>query len=144
MEKNYLEGIAQGEENLLPLILDLTNPSPGLGWANEERMSLAERGPVEMIMALALIHHLAIGNNLPYDKIASFFNKVGDSLIIEYVPKTDPQVQRLLATREDIFHDYTHTLFEEKFKQHFFIDKRMPIKNTDRTLYLMRKVGRSR
>lgn len=144
VEKNYLEAISQGEKNLLPLILDLTNPSPGLGWANEERISLVERGPVEVIMALALIHHLAIGNNLPFDKIASFFNKVGDSLIIEYVPKTDPQVQRLLATREDIFPDYTQALFENKFKQHFFIDKRMTIKNTDRTLYLMRKVVRAR
>jgi hypothetical protein len=142
-EQNYLEVIAQGEKNLLPLILDLTNPSPSLGWANEERMSLVERGPVEMIMVLALIHHLVIGNNLPFEKIASFLNKIGDTLIIEFVPKTDPQVQKLLCTREDIFPDYTQDLFEDSFKPYFSIEERILLKSTGRTLYLMKKVGRS-
>jgi hypothetical protein len=143
VERNYLEAAAQGEEHLLPLFLDLTNPSPGLGWANEERMSLADRGPVGMIMALALIHHLVIGNNLPFDQLASYFNKMGETLIIEYVPRTDPQVQRLLASREDIFPDYTQDRFEAVFKQYFFIDQTIPVGDTDRTIYLMRKAVRS-
>jgi hypothetical protein len=142
VELNYLQTIKHKEANILPLVLDLTNPTPGLGWAHEERMSLAERGPADLLLALAVIHHLAIGNNLPFEKIASFLNKVGDSLIIEYVPKTDPQVQRLLATREDIFPDYTQIFFEGQFRQFFAIEKKITIKKTERVLYLMRKVGR--
>ena len=83
--------------------MDLTNPSRNLGWENDERMSFMKRGPIDLVMALALIHHLAISNNLPFDRIAQFFQKICKSLIIEFVPKTDSQVQRLLATREDIF-----------------------------------------
>ena len=65
VEKNYLECVRAGETNLLPLLIDLTNPSPNVGWENQERMSILERGPAHMVLALGLIHHLAIGNNLP-------------------------------------------------------------------------------
>ncbi|HDR00266.1 MAG TPA: class I SAM-dependent methyltransferase [candidate division WOR-3 bacterium] len=137
VEKNYRDCRAAGEENLLPLVLDLTNPSPGLGWANEERASLAERGPVDLVLALALIHHLAISNNLPLDKVAHRFARLGRRLIIEFVPKTDSQVRRLLATREDIFPGYTRAGFEAAFGLHYTVDQALPIAGTERTLYLM-------
>ncbi len=70
VEKSYLECVEKGETNILPLVLDLTNPSPAIGWENEERMSFLERGPADAVFALALIHHLAISNNLPFGKIA--------------------------------------------------------------------------
>lgn len=66
--------------------LRLTNPSPGIGWKNSERMSLVEREPAEMVFALALIHHLAIGSNLPFNKIAHLLSKIGESAIIEFIP----------------------------------------------------------
>ncbi len=121
VEKNYLECIAKEEEKILPLLIDLTNPSPGIGWENREIMSLLERGPVEMVLALALIHHLAISNNLPLNRIASFLCGICSWLVIEFVPKNDSQVQRLLATREDIFHSYTQKTFEVEFKKFFTI-----------------------
>ena len=65
------------EKNLLPLVLDLTNPSPALGWANTERDSFGQRGPVDMVFALALIHHLAISNNVPLPRVAEFFASAG-------------------------------------------------------------------
>ena len=140
VEKNYLECVRNGENNILPLLLDLTNPSPSIGWKNQERMSLIERGPVDTIMALALIHHLAISNNVPLDKIADFFNKICSSaLIVEFIPKNDSQVQRLLSTREDVFPDYTEQMFESKFEIYFEIKKTVKIKNSDRILYLMKK-----
>jgi hypothetical protein len=137
VEKNYLECIKKSETNLLPLLLDLTNPSPSVGWENRERMSIFERGPVDTVFALALIHHLAISNNLPLNRIASFFSKICNSLIIEFVPKSDSQVQRLLLTREDIFLNYTQKVFEEEFRKFFSIKESVKIKTSERFLYLM-------
>jgi hypothetical protein len=117
----------------------LTNPSPAIGWENEERMSFLERGPADAVFALALIHHLAISNNLPFGKIADFFNKICNWLIIEFVPKNDSQVQRLLATREDLFVDYKQQVFESEFSKFFKIKDSVKISNSERTLYLMKK-----
>ncbi len=139
VEKNYLECVEKGETNMLPLLLDLTNPSPNIGWENQERMSLLERGPADAVLALALIHHLAISNNLPLNKIAAFFKKICTSLIIEFVPKIDSRVQRLLSTREDVFSDYTLQVFENEFGKYFTIQSSMKIRDTERTLYLMQK-----
>jgi ribosomal protein L11 methylase PrmA len=139
VEKNYLECARKGETNVLPLWLDLTNPSPGLGWENEERNSLLERGPADAVLALALIHHLAIANNLPLHKIAGFFGKICLSLIIEFVPKSDLQVRRLLSMREDIFPDYTQEIFEKEFGKAFTIRCAARIKDSERTLYWMQK-----
>jgi len=139
VEKNYRQCVKKKEINILPLLLDLTNPSPGIGWENRERMSFLERGPVDTVFALALIHHLAISNNLPLSKIADFFSKICESLIIEFVPKNDSQVQRLLSTREDIFPDYTQQGFEDEFKKYFTIREVIKIRDSRRVLYMMAK-----
>ena len=139
VERNYLECRRTGETNILPLLLDLTNPSPGIGWQNKERMSLAERGPADAVLALALIHHLAISNNVPLGKIAEFLAGICNRLIIEFVPKDDSQVQRLLATREDIFPRYGQGGFESDFGQYFTIQHSARIRDSERTLYLMEK-----
>ena len=139
VELDYLECRRNKETYLLPLLQDLTNPSPGIGWKNEERMSFIERGPADMAMALALIHHLAISNNVPFADIAVFFHKVCKTLVIEFVPKNDSQVQRLLTTREDIFPHYTQQDFEKVFSGFFDIIGSESIKESERTLYLMRR-----
>lgn len=139
VEKNYSECRSKAETNVLPLLLDLTNPSPNLGWASQERMSLLERGPTDVVLALALIHHLAISNNLPFRRIAEFFGQLCHWLIIEYVPKSDAQVQRLLATRDDIFPKYTQQAFEAEFSKHFAIRSCEEIRDTERTLFLMER-----
>ncbi len=141
VEKNYLDCRERGETNILPLVLDLTNPSPAIGWENRERLSLLERGPADTVLALALIHHLAIGNNLPLPKVARFFSRICSRLVIEFVPKMDSQVQRLLATREDIFPDYTQGAFEEHFRRFFEIAAQDGIEGSERTLYLMARRG---
>ncbi len=138
IEKNYLQVKQKKESNILPLFLDLKNPSPGIGWQNQERMTIFERGPVDAVMALALIHHLAISNNLPLLRIAEFFSKVCRSLIIEFVPKQDSQVQRLLSSRPDIFPGYTKEGFEQAFSQYFKILRTADVRHTERTMYLMK------
>jgi hypothetical protein len=74
VEKSYINVKKENEINILPLLLDLTNPSPGIGWMNTEREALIQRSNPDVVLALALVHHLAISNNLPFNKIASFFH----------------------------------------------------------------------
>jgi len=136
---NYRQVVSNGETHLLPLVLDLTNPSPAIGWENRERMSILERGPADTVLALALVHHLAISNNVPLDKIADFLAKLCSWLIIEFVPKTDPKVQRLLSTREDIFPSYTRQSFENELGRLFVIKRSEQIRNSKRILYLLER-----
>jgi len=139
VERNYLRVRAEQETNVLPLLQDLAAPSPRLGWENEERQSLLDRGPADAVLALALIHHLAIGNNVPLERAARFFAKAGRSLLIEFVPKSDSQVQRLLVTREDIFDRYTREEFERAFGERFEIRERIPLAGSERALYVMER-----
>jgi ribosomal protein L11 methylase PrmA len=139
VEKNYLQIKAEKETHLLPLIIDLTNPSAGIGWANQERDSLAERANADLILALALIHHLAISNNLPLSMIADYFSLLAPWLVIEFVPKTDSQVQRLLISREDIFDSYTQEGFEGAFGTKYHIRAAQAIPGSERRLYLMER-----
>ena len=125
------------DERVLPLVQDLANPSPALGWDHRERKSLAERGPADAVLALALTHHLAIGGNVPLPSVAAFFRRVCRHLIVEFVPKEDLQVQRMLAAREDIFDSYTRAHFERAFSEQFLIVRAEPVPGTVRTLYLM-------
>ncbi|MFO7793584.1 MAG: class I SAM-dependent methyltransferase [Candidatus Nanohaloarchaea archaeon] len=139
VEQNYRKLKEEGRENILPLVQDLTNPSPGIGWKNTERKKITERGTPDLGIALALIHHLAISNNLPLSEIASFFSERTDNLIIEFVPKSDSNAQRLLSSREDIFGEYEEENFEQEFKEHYKIVEKEKIKDSGRTLYLMEK-----
>ncbi len=139
VEQNYQQNKSAKEQNILPLLLDLTNPSPAIGWANRERESLLGRGPADLILALALVHHLAISNNVPLPKLADFFAEAGKWLIIEFVPKSDSQTRKLLAAREDIFSDYTREGFEAAFGQKFLIHHATEIRDSERILYLMER-----
>jgi hypothetical protein len=137
VEQNYLQMKNEKVENLLPLLLDLTNPSPSLGWANSERESFGSRGPADMVMALAVIHHLAISNNVPLSQLAEFFALLSKCLVIEFVPKSDSQVKKLLVSREDIFPNYSVEGFESEFKEKFLIHEKVNVRESERVLYLM-------
>ncbi|OPZ16662.1 MAG: hypothetical protein BWZ10_01374 [candidate division BRC1 bacterium ADurb.BinA364] len=136
---NYRQCRRDGDEKILPLAMDLTNPSPGIGWMNMERKTLLSRGPADAALALALVHHLAISNNLPFEAIADGFARMCRDLIVEYVPKEDSQAQRLLYSREDVFDRYTQNGFEQAFAARFDIVRTTPIPGTLRTLYYMRQ-----
>lgn len=137
VERNYRRVRQEGETGILPLLLDLANPSPAQGWAGRERQSLEERGPADAVLALALIHHLAIGNNLPLDRIAGYLARLGRVLIIEFVPKSDAQVSRLLLSRPDIFPNYTKEGFEKAFARYFTLESVQRIEDSERWLYRM-------
>jgi hypothetical protein len=139
VEVNYQLVKKNNEKNILPLVLDLTNPSPAIGWENRERDSFIQRGPVDLILALALIHHLAISNNIPLERVAEFFAGCGEWLIVEFVPKSDSQVKKLLQNRKDIFSRYSRNDFELAFGQWFSIQSSSAIRDSERWLYLMKR-----
>ena len=102
---------AGGKEAFLPLWLDAANPSPSQGWAQAERKGMAERANADALVALAFIHHIAIGRNVPLEMAVDWIMSMAPTGVIEFPPKSDPMVQRLLAQREDIFPDYHEHAF---------------------------------
>lgn len=126
--------------NLLPLVQDAANPSPAIGWALKERDSLFARASADLVLSLALIHHLAIGNNVPLPYIADLFSRLGRWLAVEFVPKSDAQVQSLLASREDIFPDYSLESFLAAFQKKYELIERCAIPDSDRELFLFKRL----
>ena len=137
IDLNYRRMVEGGERNLYPIVADLTSPSPALGWDNREVRSLTQRGPAGLVMALALIHHLAISNNTRFERLARFFASLGSELLIEFVPPDDPMVRRLLTMRNHTFPWYAQSKFEAAFNQFFRIQRTDPISDSQRRLYLM-------
>jgi ribosomal protein L11 methylase PrmA len=138
VERLYQQCKLSPDNNLLPLVIDLANPTPALGWQSEERLSFFERGPADLVLALALAHHLVIGNNVPFQSLAAFFSRICKALVIEFIPKEDPQIQRMLLYRKDIFGDYRQDSFENAFREHFEILHTVNIQESQRILYLMK------
>jgi SAM-dependent methyltransferase len=139
VERHYrhLRQAARGD--ILPLLVDLTNPSPAQGWGSAERLSLLARADADVILALALVHHLAIGANVPLPMIAALFAQLGAHAIVEFVPKEDVMVQRLLAFRRDVFPDYTIQGFRAAVSGLFEIVSETPIEGSARTLFHLRR-----
>ncbi len=122
-------------KKILPLVMDLLNPSPAQGWSQMERQGLMERGPADFVLCLALVHHLAISGNVPLPHIAAWLHSIARAGVIEFIPKEDPMVQRLLAYREDIFKNYSQAAFEDAIQHYFKINERAPLPNSGRILY---------
>lgn len=130
-------------ENLLGLHIDLCNPTPYYGWALKERASFASRYKCDLVLALALIHHLSIGQNVPYDRLASYLAELSENLIVEYIPPADVMSQKLLSSRpalqgsaESLFGLKS---FEDQFTSYFDITKRSSEIAGGRILYLMHR-----
>jgi len=141
-ERHYRALRAAGRTDTTPLVMDLADPSPGLGWAGRERASLVDRADGEVILALALVHHLGIGRNVPLAMVADQFAALAPQAIVEWVPRGDPMVDVLLASREDVFSDYTTEGFEAAVAARFEVRSRTPIPGSPRVLYhLVRRSG---
>jgi ribosomal protein L11 methylase PrmA len=139
ISKLYDEVKSSGDKNILPLIMDVANPSPAIGFRNRERASFHERMKTELVVALALVHHLVIGKNISLPLLAAYFSDISSKLIIEWIPKTDEKVQQMLASRKDIFDDFTIENFEKHFVRYFSIIKKHDVPGSGRTIYLMEK-----
>lgn len=130
---------SSNQQGIEALVQDFSNPSPRLGWSGGERKSFGDRSCADVVMALALIHHLAISNQVPFGNIASWLSTLGRECLIEFVPKEDIQVQRLLKARDDLFDKYSEPEFQREFELLFDLKERVPIAGTGRVMYWWRR-----
>ena len=118
VDRFYRQLRAEGERRILPLVMDLANPSPGIGWRGRERASLEQRGPADAALALAVIHHLAIGRNVPLPDVVDWLAALGRRVVVEFVDPADPMAQRLLANKPaGLFGDYRRDVFERMLRR---------------------------
>lgn len=143
VERNYRRVREAHETAIHPLWIDLRSPSPDLGWAEAERDGLAQRCNADMTLALALVHHLAISANVPIPRILNWLARLSPQLLIEFVPKEDPQVQRLLVSREDIFDTYTLSVFERELRSRYNVLSVEQIPGSERILFHAARKGGS-
>ena len=135
VERFYRALHSEENRSILPLTINLANPSPNLGWRGLERKSLPERGKPNLVLCLALIHHLVISANIPLDELIAWLASLGGDLIIEFVTKDDPMVQTLLRNKDDIYSDYNVQSFEQCLGSHFSIRDRKELSGKTRILY---------
>lgn len=130
---------SEGIANIVPLCFDIMNPSAATGFTNKERTSINDRLKADTVMALALIHHLAIGKNISLQMLAAWFYELAPQLIIEFIPKEDDKTQILLQHKKIAFPDYTVTGFETAFAVKFSIERKEAVAATKRLLYFMKR-----
>jgi len=127
---------AEGNTKILPLVIDLTDPSPAIGWRSRERPSFLERAEPDAVLALALVHHLAIGANIPLPEVVSWLRSLGGHLVVEFVGPEDPMSRRLLSNKPaGLFPDYRLEVFETLLAERFDIERQLTLAGATRTLY---------
>jgi SAM-dependent methyltransferase len=142
VEKMYSAMNREGNNKILPLVLNLSNPTPSIGWAGQERQSFFERSQADFVSALALIHHLILTTGIPLAKTADFFSSLlnpGGVLLLEFVPFEDSQVQRMLAARETVFTDYSLSGCLHAFTPYFELLGQDSIVDSKRMMLVLRK-----
>ena len=136
VERLYRALVGEGTQMILPLLGDLADPSPGIGWRGLERLPLAGRGRPDVTLALALVHHLTISRNIPLQDLIAWFADLGGELVVEFPDRTDPMVKRLLARKHDGAHpDYTRDDFERALGERFEVSSTVELPSRTRALY---------
>ncbi len=137
IDRLYRSLKSERNDRILPLVFNIADPSPGLGWRGIERRDLAGRGRPELVLALALIHHLVLRENIPLADIVDWLADLKSAAVIEFVDKADPQSQSLLANRVDQYSDYTREEFERLIGERFVIRRTFELPTPTRTLYFV-------
>ncbi len=127
----------EGQRRILPLVMDLADPSPGIGWRGRERAGFDRRAhDADAVLALALVHHLAIGRNVPLPEVLDWLGALGRHVVVEFVDPADPMAQRLLANKPaGLFDDYRADVFERLFRERFTVTRTESLPSGTRTLY---------
>ncbi len=129
---------AEGNRTITPMVCNLADTSPSLGWRLQERRSLEQRSKPDLVFCLALIHHLVIGSNLLLADVIDWLASLKATVVLEYVDRKDAQVQQLLANREDVFSDYNIAAFRENIARSFEVIKELPLADGTRCLFWLR------
>ncbi|HUF17398.1 MAG TPA: methyltransferase [Thermoanaerobaculia bacterium] len=135
----YRQLRSEKQEGLLPLTMNLTDPSPGLGWRGAERQTIIERSKPDLVLALALIHHLVIGANVPLPEVVSWLASLDSDLVIEFVSREDAMVRKLLKNKRDNYDDYSKEELEKSLTTHFKIENSITLESGTRTIYACRR-----
>src|SRR3954451_22155982 len=142
VELLYRDLKEEGNEQILTLTMNLADPSPGLGWRGLERKALPDRGKPDLVLALALVHHVAISANVPVREFLGWLASLGCSLVIEFPTREDPMVKRLLAGKRSEEHpDYELGYFEAALKEMCDVDRSERLGSGTRVLYFARPKG---
>ncbi len=132
----------EGNTKILPLVMDLADPSPAIGWRNKERPAFYDRRKPDVILMLALLHHIAIGANVPLPEVVDWMASFGSRIVVEFVHTDDVQTQRLLANKpEGMFADYHVKEFERLLHERFTVEKEEVLPSGTRTMYLVTPRG---
>jgi hypothetical protein len=136
VDRLYAELRARGEHRILPLVLDLANPSPGLGWRGQERQPFTARTRPDLVLCLAVVHHLALTNTVPFDHIVDLLADFGAPLVVELPLRDDPMVQRMLARkRAGLFDHYHEANWETALQRRFVVARREALPSGRRLMY---------
>ena len=139
VELLYRDLRGEGNEQILTLTMNLADPSPGLGWRGLERKALPERGKPDLVLALALVHHVAISANVPVKEFVDWLASLGSAVVIEFPTREDPMVKQLLAPKRDGLHpDYELEFFERTLKDAFEVERSERLESGTRVLYYAR------
>lgn len=125
--------------NILPLVQNVADPSPNWGWRNTERGDLQSRSKPDLVLCLALIHHVVITANIPLAEFVDWLAGLADKLVIEYVSRRDDKVKTLLRNKEDKYRDYSCENLQANLKRYFVIRQQIELNNGDRTLFFCEK-----
>ena len=134
-----------GDRRILPLTMNLTDPSPALGWRGTERKAPLDRGRPDLVLCLALVHHVSIAGNVPVREVVDWLHSLGAALVIEFPTREDPKVEQLLAAKRPGTHlDYDHEFFERCLDQAFEVERSERLSSGTRVLYFARARGAGR
>jgi hypothetical protein len=141
VELLYRDLKAEGNEQILPLVMNLTDPSPALGWRGLERKAWTDRGKPELILALALLHHVSITGNVPVRQFVDWLASLESHIVIEFMTREDPMVKRLLAAKRVEHEDYEQGFFERCVREAFEVERTQELPSGTRILYSLKPRG---
>ena len=143
VERLYREIKAEGVDNILTLVQNVADPSPNWGWRNSERTDLKTRARPDLVLCLALIHHVVISANIPLEEFIGWLADASDQLVMEYVSRSDDKVEALLRNKEDKYSDYSRQNLERTLERHYGIVRQLSLESGNRFLYWCRKTDSS-
>jgi SAM-dependent methyltransferase len=141
IERLYFGLKASGSTKVLPLVLDVTDPSPNLGWRGRERRAMLDRGRPDLVLSLALVHHLVITSNIPLEDVIQWFHDLGSEVVVEFPTRDDDMVQRLLRSKDQAYEDYRTEHFESCVTKYFELHRRLVLPSGRRIIYHLRPRG---
>lgn len=139
LEDFFQELKREETKNILPLLFDIMEPAPPAGWEGKERRPLWERRTADLVMVLAVLHHISIGENVPFEKISSQLALMGNQLLIEFVSAEDPNAAKLLRYKPELLPRVSLPAFLQAFACEWEVVQEYPLKHSSRILFYMKK-----